>query len=361
MPKSLIFKQPCLDSSKKRNDSFSRFARDWAGHEFLSQVKSKELSVPQFYGGSIKHQFIFLEDLGEHHESLVDYLSNDNKNHAIDALHRFMKCLGQLHTSGYGKTDLYFNILRKLNPDMASCQEDLKMTFATLVPELKSAFKIFSISQSENLWSEINMVIKSCLEPGLFTTFIHGDNCPDNVFKNPDKDELYLIDFECGTVRSALLDATYLRMSMPTCWYSNAIPEDLINSLETTYREELIKKIPAAKDNEAYHTAYTNACAFWMLYIIAEVEKFMFKDIYNSGSISEKCFSKSDKNSGRSRTLSRLQAFVCISKKNDKLLHLRSAAEEILEKLKSMWPNAKPLDFYPVFREKKPFSKKEKT
>ena len=353
IPNSLIFKQTCLEPSETEKEALGRFVRDWAGLEFLSQVESKELLAPRFYGGSLKYRFVLLEDLGEHHVSLVDSLTGDDEPQAKAALHRFMKCLGQFHATGYGKTETYFEILRKLNSDIPSWQEDLKVIFDDPFPKLKSVLKLFGISPSERLWAEINIVLKASLEPGPFTTFVHGDNCPDNVFDDPEKNELLLIDFEWGSVRSALLDGSYLRMSMPTCWCSKAIPEDLINSLEATYRTELIKQIPAAKDDETYQTAYTQACAFWMLTIFVEVEKVMDEDrLYNSGPVPEKGLWKPEENSGRPRTLSRLQAFINVSKKYDKLPHLKSIATQVLRELKTRWPDAKPLDLYPAFHQR---------
>lgn len=59
--------------------------------------------------------------------------------------------------------------------------------------------------------------------------------------------------------------ALTLRMSMPTCWCVKAIPNEVIEPLETIYREELKRAIPAASDDIAYITAYTEACGFWLL------------------------------------------------------------------------------------------------
>jgi hypothetical protein len=350
-PQSLIFKQTLHEkSSEDDQEAFGRFARDWAGLEFLSEVKSNELLVPRFYGGSLKHRFVLLEDLGESHVSLVDSLTGNDETQAIAALRRFMRCLGQFHGAGYGKTDRYFEILRKLTSKVPSWQEDLKITFDEPFPKIKSVLATLNVPQSESLLAEIGTTLKVSLAPGPFTTFIHGDNCSDNVFDDPVKKELHLIDFEWGSVRSALLDGTYLRMSLPTCWCVKAIPEDLIDPLEEIYREELGKKIPAAHEDEVYHTAYTEACAFWMLNVLLEVEKVMDKDrLYYSGPVPETNLWKPEKNSGRPRVLSRLQAFIAVSEKYDMLPHLRSMAIQVLGELKTRWPDAKPLDVYPAF------------
>jgi hypothetical protein len=67
------------------------------------------------------------------------------------------------------------------------------------------------------------------LSPSPFTVLTHGDICPDNVFDHEGKD-LQLIDFEWNFVRNALLDGTYLRMSMPTCWCANDCSRELLTN-----------------------------------------------------------------------------------------------------------------------------------
>lgn len=353
IPNQLIFKQTIIKPSESDREALGRLARDWAGLEFLSQIKEQDLRVPQFYGGSLEHHFVLLEDLGESHVSLVDSLVGTNKDQATAALHRFMRSLAQFHGAGYGKTDQYFEILSKLNPTIETWEDDLKIKQNNTFPMLEALCKQFSITPSQQLWDETYRILKARLEPGPFTTLIHGDNCPDNVFDNPDKDELYLIDFEWSFVRSALLDGTYLRMSMPTCWCSKAIPEDLIDSFEITYRTELMNKIPAAKDDEAYYKAYTEACAFWMLIILEEIGKVMDHDrLYYAGIVPENSIWEPQENSGRSRVISRLQAFINVAQKHESFPNLRSMAEHILKTLKDRWPDAKPLDFYPAFKER---------
>ena len=58
---------------------------------------------------------------------------------------------------------------------------------------------------------------------------------------------------------------------------------------------------------------------------------------------------KPDENQVRPRILSRLTSFIKVSKRYDKLPHLSSLAEQILKKLETQWPDAKPLDPYPAF------------
>lgn len=352
VPHSLIFKQTLAENDKEdEKEALGRFARDYAGLEFLSSLPTKTDSTtpttPRFYSGSPKYRFVLLEDLGENHTSLVDSLTGDNPELAKAALRRFVACLGKFHGDSYGKTDEYNRILIGLNPD-AESEKDNANEFLV---DMAAALAPLNIPLSEELSSEIRQVIHTNLEPGPFTTYIHGDICPDNVFDNPEKNELRLIDFEWGKVRNALLDGTYLRMGWPTCWCSKALPDDLIAPLEAMYREQLTKNVPAARDDLAYEYAYTSACAFWMLHIIPRINEVMEKDkCWNSGPTPENSKWDPQKNLARPRIFTRLQAFINVSKEQMAFQHLRFMAEKILAELQVRWPAAGPMDVYPAFK-----------
>ncbi len=351
VPKSIILKQTLpAKPSDDPNKIADRFARDWSGLEFLSMLKTSAPPAPKFYGGSLEHRFILIEDLGESHISLVDALTGDNEKEAELALLRFMINLGQLHSGSYGKTEDYYKILKKVNPSAESWQDNLQKAIEKYLKNLKLSLKSLNMEPSEKVLFEIYNVFKFNLAPGPFTTLIHGDICPDNVFYSREKNELYLIDFEYCVVKNALLDGTYLRMSFPTCWCAKAVPAGLISILETSYRDQLKETIPAARSDEEYHDAYVNACAFWMLKSLLLIESVLEKDdTWPSGPTPPESLWNPEANQVRPRVLSRLISFIEISKAYKKLPHLLSMAEEILKELKIRWPNAKPLELYPAF------------
>ena len=326
--KSIIFKQAHPEKSKgKECNQFSRFARDWAGLEFLSCLKSESPSAPQFYGGSKENHFVLFEDFGKNHVSLVDSLTGNDKNYAVAALQSFMKRLGQFHSDSYENIQIYQRILEGLTAGTPPEIDDRQNNFT----DVESVFKKINISYTPEFQTEMGMILKSNLDSSPFITFIHGDICPDNVFDDMDKDELHLIDFEWGFIRSALLDGTYLRMNMPTCWCAKAIPEDLIDSLEEIYRQELISKIPAARSDECYRDAYILACGFWVIKAFLLIEDVLDKeDIWGSGPIPDKSLWNPDENFVRPRILSRLKTFSQISQQSNKLPQLQNITQKIL-------------------------------
>jgi thiamine kinase-like enzyme len=280
---------------------------------------------------------------------LVDSLTGNDKNYAIAALQRFMKRLGQFHSDSYENIQIYQKILDGLiagaPPEIDSRQNNFT--------DVESVFKKINIPYTSEFQAEMDMVLKTNLDSSPFLSFIHGDICPDNVFDDSDKNELRLIDFEWGFIRSALLDGTYLRMNMPTCWCSKAIPEDLIDSLEEIYRQELMNKIPAARNEESYREAYILACGFWAIKAILLIEDVLDKeDIWGSGPISDKSLWNPDENFVRPRILSRFETFMQISKQSDKLPQLKIVIQQILGVLAIKWPDTKPLELYPAFRTK---------
>ncbi|HFL2238832.1 TPA: GNAT family N-acetyltransferase, partial [Legionella pneumophila] len=354
IPKTVILKQS-LPEKENDQEAYARFARDWAGLEFASKIPQRTHNTPLFYGGEKKHRFILMEDLGVKHVSLVDSLTLPNRDKAIRALSRFMKALGSFHAAGAGHTELYETILRQIHKDNDSQTDDLAHVLNDLINRLKSAHQTLNLSLSNECIHEAQNLVESILSPGPFTVLTHGDICPDNVFDHEENYELQLIDFEWSIVGNALLDGTYLRMSMPTCWCAKAIPKEVIESLELIYREEISRTILEARDDAIYQKAYTEACGFW---ILQQTLHFIDLSLENdrvgpSGPVPENSLWKFEENWVRPRVLSRLQAFIEVATSHGLLPHLTNMAKTVLDELQKRWPDAKPLEFYPAFQSPK--------
>lgn len=353
IPQSIIFKQSLPEESEADDkEAYARFARDWAGLEFANEIHQSMHNVPRFYGGDKEYRFILIEDLGAPHISLVDALTLPYRNKAIRALGRFMHALGSFHAASFSKTERYEAILNKIHGNAETLQEDLAFTRTDLLEKLHTINKKLNLTLTTACINESTTLIESILTPGPFTVLTHGDICPDNVFDHEETRDLQLIDFEWAFVRNALLDGTYLRMSMPTCWCAKAIPEEVIAPLEMIYREELKRTIPAASDDLAYAKAYTEACGFWLLqqtlhFLNSTLEK---DRVGPSGPIPQNSLWDIKENWVRPRALSRLQAFIHVASKTNLLPHLKQMAENILCEMNKLWADAKPLEFYPAFR-----------
>jgi hypothetical protein len=228
IPQSFILKKTVADTKKFDSDAqneteieqFSRFARDWAGLEFLSQIGSDH--GPHFYVGNLEHSFIVIEDLGLQHHSLVGPLtraySQQNLLEAEVALVAYMRRMGKMQADTFGKMDQYNAILNKIYPQSIRVHY-LEQTDVTPV---LACFKNIIGFSSEELAQEILSILEFSQATEDFKVLLHGDICPDNVFFQDQK--IRFFDFEFGDAGHALIDGMYLRMSMPSCWCSKTIP-----------------------------------------------------------------------------------------------------------------------------------------
>ncbi|QEY52126.1 phosphotransferase family protein [Legionella longbeachae] len=364
VPKSIILKQslPQREDTNNQNAA-ARFFRDWAAIEFSSRIEQQERvhNTPLFYGSDTELRFILIEDLGHPHISLVDSLapSIPNSNKAFSALERYMKVLGAFNAMSYGNIDSYDTILKSINRNATTPEEDMNSLSEHLLPILKSTVELLGISVTQSFTEEVREVLEAIFKPGPFTVLTHGDIAPDNVFDHKNPKGLQLIDFEWSSPRNALLDGTYLRMSMPTAWFAKSIPEAILKPLELIYRNELKKTIPQASDDMAYSSAFIHACAFYVLQEMSDLNQILEKDIiWGSGPVPKDSLWERETNSVRSRFLTRLQTFVDITKEHDNsypgqptiLPQIRRMAEEMLGKVSMLWPDTKPLGLYPAFK-----------
>jgi thiamine kinase-like enzyme len=347
IPQTIIFKQSLIAKSSDDQSALGRFARDWAGLEFISSFDNETNIAPKFYGGSISSRFILIEDLGDKHLSLVDSLMDNKPQEAKASLNRYMKIMAKFHGLGNQNIKNYNPMLQKIDPDVDIWQDG----FDKMPIKIKTLTNKLNIEFTPELEKEINYVFKLAKDPGPFTALMHGDICPDNIVDYPDKNQIKIIDLEWSYAGNALLDAVYLRMYMPTCWCVMKFPEDIIEEMDVVYRKELSKYIPSASNDKLYYEYYVGACAytiFWRLLNIAYVLEKELSQKSLEDFVPPKW--KAEYNIQRPRQLLRLEKFIAIAKKHDLLPHVRLMAEDILKELKIRWIDTKSLDLYPAFR-----------
>ncbi|MCS5711501.1 phosphotransferase [Candidatus Berkiella aquae] len=347
IPQRFIVKKTTLElRGETEQEQMSRFARDWAGIEFLTSIGTHH--APRFYGGDRESQFIIIEDLGEPHYSLVGPLTRlptpANVQEAINALAIYSRRLGQMHADTFGKTNEFTQILHRIYPHTLRLQS-LK---ETNIAEVMACFKRHTGDDSFELRQELE-AIQQVMSCGDFEVLLHGDICPDNVYFQ--QSDMQIIDFEYGDVGPALIDGVYLRMSMPSCWCAKVTPSHIVTQMETIYQNELKTKILLANNEAIYNKACVYACALWIIRVINwHVDEVMEQDsICPSGPVDQDSLWKPESNAFRPRILSRLAAFIDIAEKHQHLPALTQASSKLLKHLQQQWPTTHFMDYYPVF------------
>lgn len=346
IPNSFIIKKTSIElKGESEQEQMSRFARDWAGIEFLTKIGTHH--APHFYGGNLEHQFIILEDLGEPHHSLVGPLTYastpENIHHAMIALETYTRRIGRMHADTFGKTKEFEKILLEIYPKALRLHSLQEKDISGVLSCIKQYLKIDSIALHQEIED-----IHTTLSADDFKVLLHGDICPDNVYFQ--KSEMQIIDFEYGDIGHALVDGVYLRMSMPSCWCSKRVPEDIVTQMETIYHQELQKKMDGATI-ENFNKALVYACAFWIIRVINwHVDELMQADrLCPSGPVDSASLWKPEENLFRPRVLSRLQAFVDLTQKHPYLPELSRVISDLVSDLKDKWPTSTYMGYFPVF------------
>ncbi len=129
------------------------------------------------------------------------------------------------------------------------------------------------------------------------------------------------------------------------------MPEAVILELDSLYRKTIARKIEASLETQKYNESYVAACGFWLLSSMPFALRIMDKDeCWPSGPVPIGSLWKQEENLARPRFISRLQAFIKVSKEHNMLPHLRNSAEQMLAHAYEKWDDAKPLDLYPAFQ-----------
>lgn len=356
MPETFILKKNSIEKqifdcgeNETEVERLTRFAHDWAGIEFLTQIGSNH--APHFYAGNLEHKFIIIEDLGLAHPSLVGPLtrmaSPENFREAKLALTAYACRLGKMHADTAGKGDQFISILKRIYP------QALRFNY---IPEsdaqvIITQFKKLIGKETKELAAEIHAVLEFSQSVSEFNVFLHGDICPDNVYYQ--NNEMRFIDFEFGDFGNALIDGVYLRMHMPSCWCSKAIPQAIVFEMESIYRNELKTGILSAADDALYNKQLVYACAYWLIRTLKQLDDM---DLINqewicpSGPVDADSVWEPEKNAFRPRILSRLEAFISCSSATGQLRELCEAVKHLRLHLIKIWPETHGIEFFPVFK-----------
>lgn len=355
IPKTIILKQTATETNKfdtakseTEIEKLSRFAHDWAGIEFLTKIGCDH--APHFYAGSLEYKFILIEDLGLAHPSLVGPLTRSstmvNIQEATLALIAYVRRIGRMQVDTLGKADQFTAILNRIYPQAHRFNSLSEVD----VSDMMKQFKQLIGEDSQLLQGELHDVVEFSKFNDDFHVLLHGDICPDNVYYHGH--EIKLIDFEFGDFGNALIDGVYLRMNMPSCWCSKAVPKHILHQMEAAYRDELKKGISAATDDFVYNKQLTYACAYWLIRTISTMDVNR-EWICPSGPVEPDSEWNPKENGFRPRILSRLDCFIECSKNTGLLPNFCEASIHLLSYLKKMWPESGYIDVFPVFKEQK--------
>jgi hypothetical protein len=327
LPTSVILKQ-----IKQQSD---RGYDDWAGVQFLSDVKSDPPFVPRFLGGDPEAGFFIMEDLGPGH-TLEDLLLGTDRAAAEEALLGLAAIAGRMHVATNGREDEYGQIRASIGP-MTTC---IRAWNASNLREglsvVGQAFQAVDVQPGRGFDEECARVARTLETPGAWLVYTHGDMAPSN---NHYRTALpRLLDFEYGAFRHALYDVIFWRIICP-------FPAAIALRMDDIYRRAVASAIPEAARESTFYSALARLCAYDLcINLTWHFQHAIEHDRPWAGDFTV-----------RQALLYKLDVFSTVTENTGQLEALGESMGKLEERLKALWADAVGKAYvWPVFRTMEP-------
>ncbi|MGH2350545.1 MAG: phosphotransferase family protein, partial [Chloroflexota bacterium] len=265
---------------KQMKDGTTLGFTDWMCLRYLSGTPGTAGLVPRFYGGDVQRRLFVMEDLGDS-RSLQDVLMGADQHVAERACIVLAVQYARLHAATM-ETERQFKRVRRDVPEatVPGRHQEAQRWLAGLTP-VRQWLAAAGCAVPAGFDVACGQVAHAYAEPGPFLAFTHGDPAPTNnhLLQSPKSevpspksgesdlglglsDDVRLLDFEYGGFRHALYDLTAWHVLCP-------LPEPLVQAMSRAYRAALSKSCPAARDDQAYDSAWSMMCAYRALAMLS--------------------------------------------------------------------------------------------
>jgi hypothetical protein len=320
---------PDYDPAHENALQASGLVREWVATACIGRVAPGRDHGAALLAGDVAAGVMVFEDLGKDVGLLVQPLLHGTAEEAEVALLSYATALGRLHADTLGC----------LGPHHAAYESIFGAPRAQRPPgwrvEAEAEIVAASLGHPPPA-SELALLSSRLREPGPWLSLVHGDPCPDNALLADGR--VRLIDYEWARPGHALLDGIYWRMGFPTCWCAGRAPPDVAARVDAVYRRELGHALPLARDAAAFATEQAYMAAVWLFTGLS----------WRLGEALE-----DDKKWGiwsiRGRLLWYLEHVIATTSAVDVLPGLGDSARAWRADLRSRWPEATPLGYFPAF------------
>lgn len=313
-----------------------------AGMRFLAQLPRPPVSVPAFYAGGpvgADKAVVLSEDLGSAPD-LAELLLRGTSSQARAALEGYVDALLDVHLATFGHRAAHDAIRAEYDPPRSSTERLSEGGFARLasleVGPLPAgvaeavAWVDAQLAPSERWWA-----------------FTVADCCPDNNQVRPDG-RVTLFDLEFAGCRHALLDLSYVRTFMPTCWCLRRLPDDLSKQLVDRYRTKLLAARPEI-DAAEFEAGLAASQAFWAISTMSwRLEEALGEngDFHHDYTYAGVGFRSA---SHREVVRLRITELARVAAEREELAPLGELASVIADQLEKRQPTTTLLPLYPAF------------
>ncbi|MEV0055492.1 hypothetical protein AB0H34_33965 [Saccharopolyspora shandongensis] len=256
LPRTVVVKHYGECPEEARSDPF---AHEAASCQLTTALPPEARIGPELIAHDAAERLLVLEDLGRG-STLADVLFADDPRMAERALLAWARALGRLHSTTAGCEADFDALMRRLGARSWTdpVADDITRSVGEL-PEL--------LSQTLGVDTPPRMVERltgatELLESSRYRSFSPSDICPDNSLVTGSG--VRFMDFEWGCVRDVAMDAAYLQYPFPSSWCSYALPDNLAESMLSTWRSEIVEVWPELDDDEVLMPRLFNAQLLWV-------------------------------------------------------------------------------------------------
>jgi hypothetical protein len=355
-PSSIFLKQMAVDAALELSPSpLDLFLNELANLRFFDDLRDQFDFGPRLYCCHRGAGFLIIEDLGDH-QTLREILQGNDSRVALDALVKFARYLGKVQVATIGKESAF----RTLQVDAAGSSLPIvaNQNIRNAIRELEACLDALRIKPPvgfNRAISKLQVAIHNECSP--FRTWIHCDLRPLNVVYL-ESTQVQLLDYEFAGFGHALLDAVSVRMAfppppVPVINSGQTVPPSVLHRFEAAYRSELILGIPEATDDACFHDALVQACAHWALIKLLSMWQIYLKERLAQGesydSQDDIAQHKAAYARFRQQGVAYLQRFVETAEEFEQLPTIRVAAQMVIAALLKVWPEIRPLPYFPAF------------
>ena len=321
-------RSPDYDPAAEDALQASGLVREWVATAYIGAAAPGREHGAALLAGDVAAGVMVFEDLGKDLGTLVHPLLKGTAQEAENALISYARALGRLHADTLGCLEPHHATYQAIfgararRPTGWRVEADAEVVADRLGHAAPAA--------------ELALLTSRLREPGPWLSLVHGDPCPDNVLLVEGR--VRLIDYEWARPAHALLDGIYWRMGFPTCWCAGHVPPEVAARLDAVYRRELGRALPLALDDDAFRTERAYMTAVWLFTGLS----------WRLG----KALEDDDKWgiwSVRGRLLWYLGHTIETTGAAGVLPGLGDSARAWLKDLRSRWPEAAPLGYFPAF------------
>ncbi|MBB4684685.1 phosphotransferase [Amycolatopsis jiangsuensis] len=239
LPRTLVVKHYPDPPVPGRGD---RFAQEAVSYQLFTALAPDERMCPELLAHDGRDRVLVIEDLGRA-PTLQDKLAARDSRAAERALLSWARSLGRLHASTASREADFNALLRRLGGPGRIEESDLAAQAAEVPPMLAG---LLGVSVPEAVLERVATAVSQA-RSAAFRAFSPVELSPDNNLVTGSG--VRFLDFERGRVRTALVDAAYLRLPFAFCSDALALPAGMSEAMIAAWRAEVVSVWPSFADD----------------------------------------------------------------------------------------------------------------